>query len=197
MKFVFGCLLTAAACFGWGLLSWSVLDWHMNTIHGFEDQEEVAEVIKANVDRGHGVYVLPSMDGPSSLATPNEKKKFLEMQDEARNEGPYIYATVRPGIREWSMNQAIIQSVVRGLLAAILLAIVLNQTRLPYVGRVTLCAVLGLFAGIVCHMPDWIWFEMPTRVLVVNLADHLIEWTVAGAVLSAFVGKDPTAADVG
>ncbi len=182
VKIVFGCILSAIACFAWGFLSWSVLDWHTNSIHSFDDQPEVSKAVRKNATHGHGVYVLPSMEGPSSLATPDEKKAFIAKQEEARN-------------KPWDMTQAMIQAGVRALVASILLALILNQTTLPYVGRVTVCAVAGLFAGIVCDMPMWIWFEGPTRVLMVNLADHLIEWTLAGLILSGFAGKDPTAAD--
>lgn len=195
MKIVFGCILSAIACFAWGFLSWGALEWHTNNIHSFDDQSEVTKVVKKNATHGHGVYVLPSMEGPSSLATPDEKKAFIAKQEEARNNGPFIYAVVRPGKKPWDMTQAMIQAGVRALIASILLALILNQTTLPYVGRVTVCAVAGLFAGIVCDMPMWIWFEGPTRVLMVNLADHLIEWTLAGLILSGFAGKDPTAAD--
>ncbi len=180
MKIAIGCILSAIVCFAWGFMSWSILDWHTNSIHSFEDQEEVAKVVKSNV---------------SSLATPDEKKAFLDKQEKARNDGPFIYAVVRPGKKPWDMNQAMIQSFVRALLASVLLAVILNQTTLPYSGRVTICAVAGLFSGIVSDMPMWIWFEGPGRMFAVNLADHLIEWTLAGLVLGLFVGKVPTAAD--
>ena len=195
MKIAIGCILSAIVCFAWGFMSWSILDWHTNSIHSFEDQEEVAKVVKSNVTHGQGVYMIPSMDEPSSLATPDEKKAFLDKQEKARNDGPFIYAVVRPGKKPWDMNQAMIQSFVRALLASVLLAVILNQTTLPYSGRVTICAVAGLFSGIVSDMPMWIWFEGPGRMFAVNLADHLIEWTLAGLVLGLFVGKVPTAAD--
>jgi hypothetical protein len=43
---------------------------------------------------------------------------------------------------------------------------------------------------------QWIWFELPTRDLIVNMTDHFIEWTLAGAVLGLFLGKDPTVRDL-
>lgn len=195
MKFVLGCILAAVVCFAWGFMSWGVLGWHMNGIHSFRDEADVAKVIKANVTHGHGYYVLPNMDQPSSVATPAEKKAYLEDQAESRNAGPFVYAIVRPGKREWNMSTAMIRSGVRALMAAILMALLLRQTTVPYAGRVTFAALVGLFSGVVCDMPQWIWFEEPTRDFVVNLADHLIEWTLAGAVLGFFVGKEPTAAD--
>lgn len=167
----------------------------MNGIHGFRDEGAVAKVIKANVTHGHGYYVLPSMDQPPSFATPAEKEAFFKEQADSRDAGPYIHAVVRPGKREWHMSTAMISSGVRALMAAILMALLLRQTTVPYLGRVTFAALAGLFSGIVCDMPQWIWFEGPTRDFVINLADHVIEWTLAGAVLGFFVGKEPTAAD--
>lgn len=194
MKIFIAALLAAAVCFFWGYLSWTVLGWHENGMHGFHEEETMAEMFSKNAQAGHGVYVLPFMEHPRKDALAEEKQAMQDKYQKAMEDGPYVYAVVRPGKSHFSMGNNMIFSLVRSFCAALLLAGFLSVTTIPYSARVAFCAAAGLFAGLVVDMPLWTWFETPTRDLVVNIADHIIEWTLAGLVLGALVGKDPTAA---
>ena len=55
--------------------------------------------------------------------------------------------------------------------------------------------VIGAIIGLGSEAQMWIWFELPTRELIVNMADHFIEWTLAGSVLAIFLGTEPTVRD--
>jgi hypothetical protein len=197
MKALVACLFAAVISFGWGFASWMLIGWHSAGMYSFKDESAVAAVIKANVTRGQGIYVLPGIEGPPSYATPEEKRKFQERHVNAYEGGPYIYATVRPGTAEWSMGRNLAASFARSLLAAIMVAMILRSTVAPYAGRVAISALAGVFAALVSEGTSWIWFEYPNRELVVNLADHFAEWLLAGLVLAAFFGRDPTANEVG
>lgn len=196
MKLVLGSLVAAVATFFWGFLSWTVLGWHDNGIHGFGYESEMADLLKKPnmVDSGHAFYMLPHQRKPLSGEGAEEKKDRETQFQKAMEEGPYMYAVVRPGKAAFSMTNNMILGIVRSFLAALILGLVLSMLHLPYVGRIALGAAAGLFAGLVCEMPMWIWFETPSRDLFVNMVDHVIEWTIGGTVLGLFVGKDPTAA---
>lgn len=194
MKLILGSLLAAAAVFFWGFLSWTVLGWHENGMHGFQDESAMTEVIKKNVDSGHAIYMLPWMGHGLKAETAEEKKAREEKFNKAITDGPYIYAVVRPGKGEFSMGKNMVWGLIRSFLAALIIGGLLTQTHLPYVGRIAFTAAAGLFAGLVTDMPMWIWFELPSRDLFVNMADHVFEWTIGGAVLGLFAGQDPTAA---
>jgi hypothetical protein len=73
-KIILGALLAAVAVFAWEALSWSVLGWHENGFRSFRDEEAVAEVIKANVTSGHGIYLLPAMEEAPKVATAEGEK---------------------------------------------------------------------------------------------------------------------------
>ena len=192
-KIILGALLAATAVFAWEALSWTVLGWHENGFRSFRDEEAVAEVIKANVTSGHGIYLLPAMEEAPKVATAEEKKAFEEKQVQALESGPYVYAIIRPGRGETGMGMNMILSFVRSFVCALLVAALLSQMALFYPARIAFAAAAGLFAGLTCDLPMWIWFENPARDTIVNIADHVIAWIIGGAVLGIFVGKDPVA----
>lgn len=192
-KIILGAVLAAVAVFGWEAVSWTALGWHQNGFRTFRDESKVAEVIKANVTSGHGIYLLPAMGEAPKIATAEEKKAFEAAQQKAMKNGPYVYAIVRPGKGDYSMGMNLTLSFIRCLVCALLIAALLSQTALFYPARIAFVAAAGLFAGLAADLPMWIWFENPGRDAVVNIADHLIAWIIGGAVLGIFVGKDPVA----
>lgn len=192
-KIILGAVLAAMAVFGWEAVSWTALGWHQNGFRTFRDESKVAEVIKANVTSGHGIYLLPAMGEAPKIATAEEKKAFEAAQQKAMKNGPYVYAIVRPGKGDYSMGMNLTLSFIRCLVCALLIAALLSQTALFYPARIAFVAAAGLFAGLAADLPMWIWFENPGRDAVVNIADHLIAWIIGGAVLGIFVGKDPVA----
>lgn len=194
MKLLLASLLAAVVSFAWGFVSWMLLDWHRQSLHDFKDEAAVAEVIKANATHGTAVYALPFPRKAVSYAAADQKT-LDEKQQAARSEGPYMYAIVRPGKLEWNMPQSMALSFGRSFLAALALGALLSRTVLGYGARLAFCAGAGLFAGLVSEVPQHIWFELPPREVVVSLADHVIEWVLAGAVLGLFLGRLPTERD--
>jgi len=190
-KIILGAFLAAIAVFVWEAASWMVIGWHENGFRAFRDESAVAEVIKANVTSGHGIYMLPAMQEPPKVATAEEKKAFLEKQEKAMADGPYFYAIIRPGKASASMGTNMMLSFGRNLICALLIAVLLSQAALFYPARIAFVAAAGLFAGLTADLPMWIWFEQPARDTIVNIADHLIAWIIGGAVLGLLVGKDP------
>lgn len=191
IKFILGAFLTAIAVFLWEAVSWTALSWHVNGFRSFRDESAVAEVIKANVSAGHGIYRLPSMEDAPKLATAEEKKVFEEKQAQAMENGPYVYAIIRPGKGEINMGRSMILSFIRSLVCACLIGALLSQVALFYPARIAFVAAAGLFAGLTSDLPLWIWMENPGRDTIVNIADHLIAWIIGGAVLGLFVGREP------
>lgn len=196
MKLLFAALLAAVVSFGWGFVSWMVMDWHRQGMKDFKDEAAVAEVVKASATHGTGMYVLPFPRQAVSYAGNEVQDQLDQKHREARENGPYMYAIVRPGKLEASMTASLGWSFGRSFLTALLLGGLLMATVIPYFGRVAFCAGAGLFAGLATLLPQRIWFELPLREVVVGLADSVIEWTLAGVVLALFLGREPTARDL-
>ncbi len=89
-----------------------------------------------------------------------------------------------------SMSGNLFVSFLRNLLCATLIAGMLVPAMLAYPARIVFVAAAGLFAGLVCELPMWIWFEHPGRDVIVKVADHFFAWVIGGTVLAFFVGKD-------
>lgn len=195
MKLLLAAFLAAIVSFVWGYVSWMQLGWHNAGVRDFKDEVAVAEVIKENATNGRGIYMLPYERKPQTFASEEEKAQLVAAHEKAYADGPYMYAIVRPGKTDVDMTGSLIRSFSRSLVACILVAALMTQLVIGYAGRIGFAAALGAFAGLAADMQTWIWFELPTRDLIVNMADHFIEWSLAGAVLGLFLGKDPTAKD--
>lgn len=190
MKFISAVLLAAIVSFGWGFVSWSLLSWHQNGMNDFKDEAAVGRVIVENAGKGRGIYMLPMKPEELSFASDAERAETQARHAQAMKDGPYIYAIVRPGKTTGTMAQSLVRSALRSVFAAVLLAVLISQLTMSYPGKVSFAAAIGVFVGLVADVPDWIWFELPERDLVVNMADHFIEWTLAGSVLALFLGKE-------
>lgn len=196
MKLFFAALLAAVVSFGWGFFSWMVLDWHRQGMKDFKDEASVSDVVKASATHGTGIYVLPFPSQAVSYAGNQAQEELDKQHQEARENGPYVYAIVRPGKLEASMTASLGWSFGRSFLCALVLGGLLMATVIPYIGRVAFCAGAGLLAGASTLLPQRIWFELPLREVAVGLADSVIEWTLAGIVLALFLGRNPTARDL-
>jgi len=193
-KILLASLMGAVVCIVWGALSWFVLQWHGSTLNKFADEAVVGSIIKADAGtvlklRGQdsGVFMLPAAAASGERVT-EESKARGKAAKTARDEGPYVYAIVRPGAKVVSMGSRLAYAAVRSLVACFILALLLSWTmHLDYIQRVFFCASAGLFAGFVSEVPMLIWFEAPLRHTLINLADHLCEWFLAGLAISAFV----------
>lgn len=190
MKFIPAVLLAALVSFGWGAVSWMLLSWHQNGMNDFKDEAAVGKVVVENAVRGRGIYMLPYKQEALSFASDAERAETEARHERAMKEGPYVYAIVRPGRTTATLADSLIASAVRSLLAAVLLAVLMSQLTMSYAGKLSFAAAIGFFVGLAAEVPDWIWFELPGGVLAVNMADHFIEWTLVGAVLAAFLGKE-------
>ena len=196
MKLLIASVLAALASFTWGYISWMQLSWHETGMRDFKDENAVAEVIKENAAYGKGIYLLPYPHKPLEFTEQEEQERVIAKHEKAFEEGPYMYAIVRPGKRDGSMAQSLMRSYVRSFIACLIVGALMTQFVINYWGRIGFAAALGAFAGLAVDVQQWIWFELPTRDLIVNMTDHFIEWTLAGAVLGLFLGKDPTVRDL-
>lgn len=196
MKLFVAALLAAILSFAWGFMSHNVLTWHDKGRSDFKDEKAVAEVIKANATYGIGIYTLPYPQKAVTYAEPTEQKRLSESFDAAKTSGPYVYAIVRPGLKEDDQITSLAWSFGRSFLCALLLGTLLHQTVLAFPGRLAFCAAAGLFAGVVCILPQNIWLELPWRNVIITVVDHIIEWSLAGLALSFFLGREPTQQDL-
>jgi len=179
---ILGTLLGGLAAFVWSSISWEVVDWHEKTMVSFQNEDEVSAVIASHAATD-GIYLLPY--GPSTEGmTPEQKKKVQAALMQKMQKGPIMMAAVRRG-GFGSYGRVIVIQLLSLMAAAFLLTWLLLQTRgLSYARRVAFLAVIGLAASVIVDLPNWNWWGFSGAYTVVNLADSLLTWLLAGLVIA-------------
>lgn len=165
-----GGIVGGIVVFIWGAVSWMVLPWHDATLQKFSNEDVVAVTLDAYAP-DPGVYVLaPGMDESGRLAEDGEI-------------GRVVFAAIQPPMP--SMNAAMLKNLLAQILAALLVTWLVLKAALPSFGqRVLLVLAFAAAASLVGIVPNWIWWGFSTGYTLVNIADLLIGWGLAGLVIS-------------
>ena len=166
--------------FVWGSLSWSLFPWHQP--REFKDAAAVGEVIKAHTD-GHGVYAYPSWKQGEGRTPADMEKEWAE--------GPYIWATVRPGSRpDLDIGGIMLRQVGIVLLASVTLLFLIQKSKHnAFLDRLSIAVLAGLLTGILSALPQWNWLETPGRETLAFFFDGIISITLAGAAIALILPK--------
>ena len=184
-------LVGALVSFTWGFVSWMGLSWHGDEMKKFTDEAAVAAVIRMNTPEP-GFYALPNRVTLPKNARIDEIKEAADKHQNALNEGPALYATIRPQAKLIDMSHNLLLSFARSVFAALLMAILLSMTSsLDYLQRIGFCSIVGLFVGVGADVQQLVWFEAPLRFTLVNGLDHVAEWFISGLAIAGIVkGRD-------
>lgn len=181
--------LGAIVCFIWGALSWMLLDWHSSSLRTFDNEAVVAKTLAASAPE-KGVYILPNGMTHADRNPSQQSQAAAEKAKADLQAGPFIYAIVRPGPKKqpFPVDLTFLWAFLRSLAACFIVALMVRLTkRLDYIQKVGFCVLCGVFAGLVTDVPMLVWFEAPLRYTLINMADHLCEWFLAGLVIGAVV----------
>ena len=98
-------------------------------------------------------------------------------------QGPFMFAAVSlRGARD--MGPAMLLTVLGNILSALLDTWLLLKTKgLSYFGRVGFLVTLALTVGMIAHFPSWVWWNFSTSFTIVEFANLLIGWFLAGLVI--------------
>jgi hypothetical protein len=58
---------------------------------------------------------------------------------------------------------------------------------MSYAERVLFVTIAGLAAGVICRVPDWNWHQYPLNHTLVQVANQVVGWFLAGLVLASVV----------
>ncbi len=191
-KVIIGGIIGGVVAFAWSMVSWMVLTWHNPTINSLDDESAVKDAVVAGVPSDEpGVYTYPGMAKISADMTPEEKKAAFDECQRKMTEGPFLFAVVRKkGMPSMFVNMGFGAAV--NILGAIVVTWLLLQARLQsFMARVTFVVGLALFASVVGYLPNWIWWGYPDMFTIIGIADVMIAWGLAGAVIAIVVGKTP------
>lgn len=164
-----GGIVGALILFLWGFVSWMILHWHDTTLHAFNNESAITEVIASNATQS-GIYLLPLQAIKNNQDTTHQ---------------PFVFAAVHLEGTPTSMALPMAISFLLQFLAALTVAWMLMQTSgLSYAGRVVFVLLFALAASMVTHGPYWNWFYFDKQYTLVMVADLLIGWFLAALALA-------------
>jgi hypothetical protein len=182
---ILGTILGGLAAFVWSSISWELIGWHEKTLVAFHNEDEVSAVIASHAGQD-GTFILPSMPSTAGM-TPEQKKAALDAVMQKMQAGPIMVAAVRRG-GFGSYGRGLSIQLLSLMAAAFLLTwLLLQTTGLSYARRVAFLAVIGLAASVIVDLPNWNWWGFSGAYTVVNVADSMLTWLVAGLVISKVV----------
>lgn len=197
-KILVAALVGSILCVLWNAMSWMAFPLHDSAMRDFHDEGAVAAVLQDNAvedlkRRGEttGVFLMPryAFNGvPAAPPTEMDKLKASTSTRKPVDTSMFVFAAVRPGAYHLNVGRMLVWTFARSLVSCFILALMLSWTmRLDYLQRVIFCALAGLFTGLVADGSLMIWLEMPWRFTLINMADHLCEWMIAGLGIAGFV----------
>lgn len=174
-RLLIGGLLGGIILFAWSAISWMVLPWHMQTMHGFKDEAAIIQAVKANATET-GVYFLP-LQGQHADVT------------QVQAPGPMVVAAVsQEGMT--SMVPSLIRGLIAAIIAALLVTWMVMRTNLGYLGRVGFIMIFAIAGSVFTHFAYWNWFHFAADFTLVEIADVLIAWFLAGLVIAAVARRN-------
>jgi len=185
-----GTLLGGLIVFFWETISWTALPFHEKSFKGFQDRMSVQDVLVKNAPE-KGMYLLSYENLENQNLTPELKQEKMKQQYEQMEKGPFALLIMNPA-GTGAMPAAILFSLLLQMAGALLVTVLLMKANIAgYAGRLAFVTLFGVTAGLLCHMPDWIWWKFPCDYIGLKIADRAIEWFLAGLVLAKIVSVKP------
>ncbi len=178
-------ILAGLIVFVWSFVSWMVLPWHKQCLHKFTNQSEVARVIQQNAPVA-GVYVLPNTMSYHER-TSHEEMHRAEMMMEY---GPFMFATVLPNGTGKMSIRPFVFSLIIDIIGTFIVIWMLMQTKsIHFWKRVSFVTLFGLGVAVLGQLPEWNWWGFSGGFVLVNMADFVIGWFLAGLAIAKLLRK--------
>ncbi|MCS5712208.1 hypothetical protein [Candidatus Berkiella aquae] len=183
MRKVIAALVGATVVFIWSGLSWMVFPWHNWDIKTFKEEGKVvAEALKTQSD-GHGLYMIPYCD-PKTAKDPEKEKEWIAKAQQ----GPFAYMVVKPEGVKWDMKLALAVQFLIGLGVAFIAAILLGYCKATsLIGRAWFVTFAVTAGAVLVQLSNWNWWAFPTTATLVNIADVVIAWYLAGLFMAKII----------
>lgn len=178
-------ILGGLIIFVWSFVSWMVFPWHKQCLQKFTNQSEVARVIQDNAPTS-GVYVLPNTFGYNEKTSHEEMHKAEMMMEN----GPFMFATVMPnGAGKMSARPFIFSLIIQVIGAFIAIWMLMQTKGLNYKKSVCFITLFGLGVAVLGQLPEWNWWGFAGAYVLVNMADLVIGWFLAGLAIAKLIKK--------
>jgi len=164
-----GGIIAGIIIFIWSIISWMALPWHHKSFKPFKHEQVVSFLLKQNAPKP-GVYVIP-------YPQKGEWKKNKELMEE----GPFVFASVRPmgtsSNHLWPMITALISNIICGGFATWML---LKTKGLSIHSKIVFFGAIGLIAALLTPLSDMLWWRFSLCYSLPVMLDLIIGWVLAG-----------------
>lgn len=177
-------LLGGIVFFVWGAVAHMALPIGEMGMREATAEDPVIAAMKDNLP-GPGVYLLPGlspaqMEDAAAVAAYSAKAKA----------SPYAFVVYQPqGEDGMAMGDNLGKQFATDVLSALVVAWVLSLAAIPFRRRVLAAAALGLFSWLTISAPYWNWYRFPADFSLASLAEQVVGWTLAGAVIAWWLGR--------
>lgn len=173
--------VAAIIVFMWGTVSWMMLPWHNWEMKSFQHEGQmVTAAIKVEALES-GIYMLPN------YVFTQDKNQQAAWAEKAK-QGPFAYLSVKVEGQKASMTCALLIQFLTQWVVSIFAIGLLKQTAISGVVKkalfVSLTVTLGAF---LVHFSNWNWWAFPSLTTLVNIADVMIGWLLAGVAIAKIV----------
>lgn len=177
---VLGGVLGGMILFLWSAVSWMALPWHRASIHPLLQQNVVDVVLAANAG-GKGIYVLPSFHEKTA---PGQK---VISAHEKMQKGPFAFIAYSPQGTGPMQKNMIASFLIQTAAAALVTGLLLLARIGNYWKRLAFILLFALAAGVAGHLPHLIWWGFALPFTLLEIADLLAGWFLAGLVIAKVV----------
>lgn len=192
MRILIAGILGGIVMFVWGVVAHMALDLGSVGIHQPVDENVVLASMHEGLGEQSGVYILPSFD-PKYRNDPYKVRAYSLKAVHA----PYAWVVYMPqGEDMMQMQSQIGRQWASDTLAALALAFMLGVAVLSFRRRLAIAAVASLFAWLCLQVPYWNWYRFPLDFTLASLAEQLVGWLLAGAVMAWWIGRQERKAAV-
>lgn len=184
VRMIIGGLIGGIVLFGWGCVSWLVLDVHKSTLRRLPNEEAVTASLRQHISES-GLYWFPMLP---PQGTPQEVEQWFQRHREGST-GMLLYRA--EGV-EAVTGGMLLNGLGLHLAGALMVSWVVWLARASAntaIKRMGVAMLLGLFVAATTDLTMWNWMRYPTDYSMVNAAGHVVGMLLTGIPIALIVGS--------
>lgn len=185
MRILVAAIFGGIVMFLWGGLAHMVLGLGNPGIHQPVHEDAVISTLHEGLGSQPGVYILPSFD-PNKWSDPAARAAYAQKSQTS----PYAWVVYLPqGDDMTNMSRQLPREWASDTLSALALAFLMGLAAFGFAKRMGIAVAAALFAWLSVLVPYWNWYRFPGALTWAALAEQLIGWLLAGAVMAWWLGR--------
>jgi hypothetical protein len=156
-------ILGALTMFMWGAISWTILPWHMMTMHSFSNEDAVVAALKAG-NAATGTYNIPGMSDNHEAQMAKAKAGPVAMIHNTAEGSEMTPMFFIKGI----LLDVLIMFIAVSMLSKI------SWSLATYGNRVRFMMMIGLIIGLAARVGDIIYMHVSTDFSLIFAIDEVV-----------------------